>query len=48
MKKRGPGDFLKLIRGKQVQVKLNDGSIYLGTFVCMDGCLNVVLENVIQ
>ena len=25
--------------------KLNDGSVYKGTFICMDGTLNVVLEN---
>ena len=27
-------------------VKLNDGSAYSGAFICMDGNLNVVLENV--
>ena len=27
-----------------MQVKLNDGTEYRGTFICLDGCLNVVLE----
>ena len=40
-------DFLKLIKGNPVLVKLNDGSCYTGTFICMDGNLNVVLENVV-
>jgi small nuclear ribonucleoprotein (snRNP)-like protein len=35
------------LAGKQVRVKLNDGANYVGTFVCMDGCLNVVLEDVV-
>jgi len=30
-----------------VRCKLNDGSNYVGTFVCMDGCLNTVLEDVV-
>ena len=41
---RSPGDFLKLIKGRPVGVKLNDGSEYRGTFICLDGHLNVVLE----
>ena len=45
--RQGPGDFLRLIKGKNVLVKLNDGSCYTGTFICMDGCLNVVMENVV-
>ncbi len=42
--KKNPADFLKTIKGKPVQVKLNDGTEYRGTFICLDGCLNVVLE----
>mmetsp|Transcript_32484 Transcript_32484/g.23467 ORF Transcript_32484/g.23467 Transcript_32484/m.23467 type:complete len:91 (+) Transcript_32484:30-302(+) len=42
----GPSEFVKSIKGKQVKVKLNQGISYIGTFVSMDGCLNVVLENV--
>ena len=40
-------EFLKLIKGNSVIVKLNDGACYKGTFICMDGNLNVVLENVV-
>ena len=40
-------EFLKLIKGNAVLVKLNDGACYKGTFICMDGNLNVVLENVV-
>jgi len=47
-RKGGPSDFLKALKNQQVRVKLNDGSNYVGTFVCMDGNLNVVLENVVQ
>ena len=39
-----PGDFLTKIKGKRVLVKLNDGMVYSGNFICMDGNLNVVLE----
>ena len=41
-------EFLNLIKGNSVLVKLNDGSCYTGTFICMDGNLNVVLENVVM
>eukprot|EP00347_Sterkiella_histriomuscorum_P011439 403372449 len=33
-----------MIKGKQVIVKLNDGTIYRGTYICLDGNLNTVLE----
>ena len=42
--KKNPQDFLKVIKGRQVNVKLNDGTEYRGTFICLDGCLNIVLE----
>ena len=41
-------DFMNLIKGNSVLVKLNDNSCYTGTFICMDGNLNVVLENVVM
>jgi U6 snRNA-associated Sm-like protein LSm6 len=44
LQKKNPADFLKLIKGNTVMVKLNDGTEYRGTFICLDGCLNVVLE----
>ena len=46
-KNQGSAEFLKLIKGNKVRVKLNDGASFIGTFVCMDGNLNIVLENVI-
>jgi len=33
-----------MIKGRAVNVKLNDGSEYHGTFICLDGNLNTVLE----
>jgi len=42
--KKSPADFLKMIKGRPVIVKLNDGTIYKGTFICLDGNLNTVLE----
>jgi len=33
-----------MIKGRPVIVKLNDGTIYKGTFICLDGNLNTVLE----
>ena len=43
--KKNPADFLRLLKGKQVTVKLNDGATeYRGTYICLDGCLNIVLE----
>lgn len=38
--------FLGHIKGKRVNVKLNDGTVYAGALICIDGNLNVVLENV--
>jgi U6 snRNA-associated Sm-like protein LSm6 len=42
---RSPGDFLKEIIGKRVMVKLNSGASYRGTLSCLDGYLNIALEN---
>ena len=33
-----------MIKDRPVGVKLNDGTEYHGTFICLDGHLNVVLE----
>ena len=46
IKNKNPSDFLKLIKGKPVTVKLNDSpsTEYHGIFICLDGCLNIVLE----
>ena len=42
--KKTPGAFLKQIMGKPVEVKLRDGTLFKGTLVWLDGCLNVCLE----
>ena len=42
--KKNPADFLKMIKGRPIRVKLNDGTEYKGTFICLDGNLNIVLE----
>ena len=39
-----PEHFIASIKGRAVQVKLTDNSLYEGKFVCIDGHLNVVLE----
>lgn len=44
-KRQNPSEFLREIIGKPVKVKLNNGSDYKGTMRCLDGCLNIVLEN---
>lgn len=37
-------DFLKQITGRPVVVKLNNGSDYRGVLRCLDGYMNIVLE----
>mmetsp|Transcript_19886 Transcript_19886/g.26842 ORF Transcript_19886/g.26842 Transcript_19886/m.26842 type:complete len:144 (+) Transcript_19886:9-440(+) len=39
-------DFVARLKHKRVYVKLNDGSAYAGTLICIDGNLNTVLEAV--
>mmetsp|Transcript_41707 Transcript_41707/g.66981 ORF Transcript_41707/g.66981 Transcript_41707/m.66981 type:complete len:111 (-) Transcript_41707:111-443(-) len=39
-----PADFLKSIRGKQVVVKLNSGVDYRGILACLDGYMNIGME----
>jgi small nuclear ribonucleoprotein (snRNP)-like protein len=38
-----PGDFMKQLLGRQVEVKLNDNDLYRGTLCCLDGTMNVLL-----
>jgi U6 snRNA-associated Sm-like protein LSm6 len=40
-----PGDFLKQVVGKEVRVRLNNGSDYKGNLKCLDGFMNIALEN---
>ena len=39
-----PADFLKSIKGKQVVVKLNSGVDYRGVLSCLDGYMNIAME----
>lgn len=43
-KKRSPSDFLKSVLGRPVRVKLNSGIEYRGVLACLDGYLNMALE----
>ncbi|KAL4631981.1 hypothetical protein ACB092_04G018800 [Castanea dentata] len=38
------GDFLKSIRGRLVVVKLNSGVDYRGILACLDGYMNIAME----
>ncbi|MBW0512742.1 hypothetical protein O181_052457 [Austropuccinia psidii MF-1] len=40
-----PSDFLKQVVGQQVVVKLNSGVDYRGILSCLDGYMNIALEN---
>eukprot|EP00040_Diaphanoeca_grandis_P002118 m.20602 g.20602 ORF g.20602 m.20602 type:complete len:88 (-) comp12998_c0_seq1:1407-1670(-) len=42
--KTSPSDFLKQIIGRQVVVKLNSGVDYRGVLACLDGYMNIALE----
>lgn len=43
-RKQTPAEFLKLIVGRPVVVKLNSGVDYRGVMACLDGYLNIALE----
>ncbi|CAH7676819.1 small nuclear ribonucleoprotein [Phakopsora pachyrhizi] len=40
-----PSDFLKQVVGHQVVVRLNSGVDYKGVLSCLDGYMNIALEN---
>ncbi|KAI7882983.1 U6 snRNA-associated Sm-like protein LSm6 [Lichtheimia hyalospora FSU 10163] len=42
---RSPTDFLSTVLGRQVLVKLNSGINYRGILACLDGYMNIALEN---
>mmetsp|Transcript_75327 Transcript_75327/g.178978 ORF Transcript_75327/g.178978 Transcript_75327/m.178978 type:complete len:83 (-) Transcript_75327:212-460(-) len=42
--KRTPSDFMKLVLGRPVIVKLNNGSDYRGILACLDGYMNIAME----
>lgn len=39
-----PSDFLKAVLGRPVTVKLNTGGEYRGILTCLDGYMNIALE----
>lgn len=43
-----PSDFLSAVLGRPVIVKLNNGAEYRGILVCLDGYMNIVLEQTEQ
>ncbi|GAA5800896.1 hypothetical protein HPULCUR_006335 [Helicostylum pulchrum] len=42
---RSPTDFLSTVLGQTVKVRLNSGIDYKGTLACLDGYMNIALEN---
>ena len=40
-----PGDFLKQVVGKEVRVRLNNGTDFKGNLTCLDGFMNIAMEN---
>ena len=42
--KRSPSDFLKSVLGRPAIVKLNSGIEYRGVLACLDGYLNIAME----
>ena len=42
--KRSPSDFLKQVLGRPVVVKLNSGEDYRGILACLDGFMNIAME----
>nr|CAD2143381.1 unnamed protein product [Meloidogyne enterolobii] len=43
-RRQTPSEFLKKIVGKPVVVKLNSGVDYRGILSCLDGFMNIALE----
>mmetsp|Transcript_22626 Transcript_22626/g.65808 ORF Transcript_22626/g.65808 Transcript_22626/m.65808 type:complete len:98 (+) Transcript_22626:143-436(+) len=39
-----PSDFLKSVLGRPVVVKLNSGVDYRGVLACLDGYMNIAME----
>jgi len=42
--KRNPSDFLRQVLGKPVLVELNSGVSYRGILACLDGFMNIAME----
>ena len=43
-----PGDFLKQAIGKEVRVRFNNGNDFVGNMTCLDGFLNIAMENTVE
>lgn len=41
---KNPSDFLRTVLGKPVVVQLNSGVTYKGVLACLDGFMNIALE----
>lgn len=42
--KKNPSDFLRQVLGKPVIVQLNSGVNYRGILACLDGFMNIAME----
>jgi U6 snRNA-associated Sm-like protein LSm6 len=42
--KKKPSDFLRQVLGKPVVVELNSGVNYRGVLACLDGFMNIAME----
>merc|ERR1711879_929671 len=42
--KKNPSDFVKMVYGRPVVVKLNSGVDYRGILACLDGYMNIAME----
>jgi U6 snRNA-associated Sm-like protein LSm6 len=42
--KKNPSDFLRQVLGKPVIVQLNSGVTYRGILACLDGFMNIAME----
>ena len=42
--KKNPSDFLRSVLGKPVIVQLNSGVQYRGVLACLDGFMNIAME----
>uniref|UniRef100_A0A7S1BIP9 Sm domain-containing protein n=1 Tax=Corethron hystrix TaxID=216773 RepID=A0A7S1BIP9_9STRA len=42
--KKSPSDFLKSVLGRPVSVRLNSGTDYRGVLACLDGYMNIAME----
>ena len=41
---RSPSEFVKSLKGRSVVVKLSNNSSYKGVLACLDGYMNIAME----